>query len=62
MDTSKRIGAARRGEKAIPSRKVGSHRRVLLTDLLSYRKEFEAKRHEALDELVALSQELGLGY
>ena len=25
-------------------------------------KEFEAKRHEALDELVALSQDLGLGY
>jgi excisionase family DNA binding protein len=49
-------------EKAIPSRKVGSHRRVLLTDLLSYRNEFDAKRHEALDELVALSQELGLGY
>ena len=49
-------------ENTIPSRKVGSHRRVLLTDLLNYRKEFEAKRHAALDELVALSQELGLGY
>jgi excisionase family DNA binding protein len=49
-------------EGTIPSRKVGSHRRVLLTDLLAYRKEFEAKRHEALDELVALSQDLGLGY
>jgi excisionase family DNA binding protein len=49
-------------EGAIPSRKVGSHRRVRLADLLAYRKEFEAKRHEALDELVALSQDLGLGY
>ena len=49
-------------EGAIPSRKVGSHRRVRLADLLAYRKELEAKRHEALDELVALSQDLGLGY
>lgn len=47
---------------AIPSGKVGSHRRVLLTDLLAYKKASLEKRHAALDELVRLSQELDLGY
>jgi excisionase family DNA binding protein len=49
-------------EGAMASRKVGSHRRVLLEDLLAYKRELEAKRHAALDELTALSQDLGLGY
>jgi excisionase family DNA binding protein len=44
----------------IPSHKVGSHRRVQLEDVLAYKREFLAKRHAALDELQALSQELGL--
>ena len=47
-------------EGAIPSHKVGSHRRVQLEDLLAYKREFLAKRHAALDELQALSQELDL--
>lgn len=47
-------------EGAMPNRKVGAHRRVLLQDVLAYKKEMFVKRHAALDELTALSQELGL--
>lgn len=44
----------------IPCHKVGSHRRIHLQDIADYKRDFLAKRHAALDELTALSQELGL--
>ncbi|NLY14732.1 MAG: excisionase family DNA-binding protein [Gammaproteobacteria bacterium] len=46
----------------IPFRKVGTHRRVLLTDIQSYKQGIAKDRSEALDELAALSQEEGMGY
>jgi excisionase family DNA binding protein len=47
---------------AIPFRKVGTHRRVLLSDVMTYRERTDEARKKNLDELTALSQELGLGY
>ena len=44
----------------IPCRKVGSHRRVRAEDILAWRRETEARRREALDELTARDQKLGL--
>ena len=47
-------------EGRIPCRKVGAHRRVHAEDILAYRRETESGRREALDELTARDQELGL--
>ena len=46
----------------IPHRKVGTHRRVLFSDLKAYENRTRRARSEALDELAAESQTLGLGY
>jgi excisionase family DNA binding protein len=47
-------------EGAITHRVVNTFRRVRLDELLAYKKESDAKRYEALQELTALSQEMGL--
>lgn len=47
---------------AIPFRKVGTHRRISVKDLLSYKREIDKARHQTLDELTAEAQRLGLGY
>lgn len=44
----------------LPFRKVGTHRRVRLADVLRYRARLEAEAERAYSELVELSQELGL--
>ncbi|WP_227323937.1 excisionase family DNA-binding protein [Acidisoma silvae] len=50
------------GEGAIDFHMVGTHRRLLLEDVIS----FKARRHQetgrAMDELAAEAQELGMGY
>lgn len=48
------IGILEKG--AVPFRKVGRHRRILMTDLLAYRETMKANRHKALDELVQSSE------
>ena len=47
-------------EGLIPCRKVGSHRRVRVEDVLAHRRETESHRRDALSELTARDQELGL--
>lgn len=49
-------------EGAIPSHKVGTHRRVRLHDVLEYKRANDEKRLAALEELQAEAQALGLGY
>ena len=54
------VGLLEKGE--IPFRKVGTHRRVLLTDLMAYKEQTQQKRNDALNQLTALSQDEGMGY
>ena len=54
------VGLLERNE--IPYRKVGTHRRVLFRDLLSYRGKSVASRRAALAELSKQAQELKMGY
>ncbi len=42
--------------------KVGTHRRIRVSDLLAYRQLDEAERKAVLDELTQEAQKLGLGY
>jgi excisionase family DNA binding protein len=47
-------------EGTIPFRKIGTHRRVLREDVLSYKKELRSQQEKAMIELVRLSEEMGL--
>ena len=46
----------------IACRKVGTHRRVLLVDLLRYKEQADARSKELLDDLTQEAQDMGLGY
>lgn len=45
---------------AIPFTRTGSHRRVLLDDLLAYKQRRDAERRAGLAQLTQMSQEFGL--
>jgi excisionase family DNA binding protein len=46
----------------LPFRKVGTHRRVRMADLIAYKRRDEEARRKVLDELAADAQDLELGY
>ncbi len=52
------VGMIEKGE--LPARMVGNQRRLPLKEVLAYRLQNQAKRKEALDEMSALHQEMGL--
>lgn len=44
----------------IPYTKVGTHRKIYLEDLINYKEKRDKQREEALDELINMTEELGL--
>lgn len=46
----------------IPHLKVGTHRRILFEDLMRFKKNIDAERQKALDELIKESDQLNMGY
>ena len=47
---------------AVPFRRVGNRRRILMRDLLAFKERDDAQRRNAADQLAAEAQELGLDY
>jgi len=47
---------------AIPHRKVGAHRTILMADIMAYKRADDEKRNAVLDELAAEVQHHRLEY
>lgn len=48
--------------KKIPFKKVGSHRRILLEDIMEYKEQLAKQREDQLDFLSKQAQDLNFGY
>jgi len=46
----------------IPYQRLGSHRRILLQDLMAFRAKTDAARADAMRQLTEEAQELDMGY
>jgi excisionase family DNA binding protein len=62
LNVSRPFAARLFDEGAIPSRKVGTHRRAFTDDVLAYRQRTKEARLKVLDELAAEGQRLDRGY
>ncbi|MEP6765640.1 MAG: excisionase family DNA-binding protein [Gemmatimonadaceae bacterium] len=62
LNVSRPFLIARLAAGEIPFRKVGTHRRILFTDLSNLKKADNAKRQATLDELASEARKHGLGY
>lgn len=60
LSVSRPFAARLFDQGAIPSRRVGTHRRALTTDVLAYREKEKMARLKILDDLAAEGQRLGL--
>ena len=49
-------------EGKLPFKLVGRHRRIRFEDLMRFKHQDDLERDEAFDEMVRMSQEMGLGY
>ena len=49
-------------ERALPHRKVGKHRRILIEDVMAYKSRIDQEREVILDRLTAEAQEHDMGY
>lgn len=54
------IGLIKSGQ--LPCRQVGTHRRILFSDLMNFKNKIDADRRAVLDELAKQAQELNMGY
>ena len=49
-------------QRKIPYRKIGTHRRLCMSDLVAYKRREDDERRKVLAELTEEAQKLGLGY
>lgn len=49
-------------DKAIPHRLVGKHRRILIDDVMAYKRRIDAEREKVLAQLTVEAQENDMGY